>query len=106
VRERRTDRFDKNRSVFACTTGQNVQTAVQWSGVINVLLCRVCGREIAKGCVFVIKHMRARGRDLWLPVHIRCNADLSAGRARLDGAALASPPGRAIGDGLMLPVCH
>lgn len=52
------------------------------------------------------KHMRVAGRDLWLPVHIRCNADLMAGRARLDGAALASPPGRVVGDGLMLPVCH
>lgn len=69
-----------------------------------MLMCRVCGREIAKGTVFVIKHMRAGGRDLWLPVHCLCNAALATGRARLNGQALKTLPGRAIGDGLMLPI--
>ena len=71
-----------------------------------MLRCRVCGSEIARGTVFITKHMRISGRDAWLPVHCRCNADLMAGRARLSGDALRMPPGRVIGDGLMLPVCH
>lgn len=56
--------------------------------------------------MFVTKHIRVAGRDLWIPVHIRCNVDLTAGRARLDGRALATPPGYPVGGGLKLPAVH
>ena len=69
-----------------------------------MLLCRVCGREIETGTVYVVKHVRTSGRDGWMPVHMRCNLAIKAGRAQLRGGALPSPPGHAIGDGLMLPV--
>jgi hypothetical protein len=69
-----------------------------------MLLCRVCNREIAKGCVFIIKHVRIAGRDAWMPVHCGCNAALIAGRAKLHGGTLSSPPGHTVGDGLMLPI--
>lgn len=73
-------------------------------GVVDVLLCRVCGREIDKGTIYVVKHVTVSGREGWLPVHMRCNLALMTGRAKLRGSALPSPPGHAIGDGLMLPV--
>ena len=71
-----------------------------------MLLCRVCGREIAKGTVFVTKHVRAGGQEYWLPVHCLCNAALAAGKQRIDGRALSTPPGKPVGDSLMLPVSN
>ena len=71
-----------------------------------MLMCRVCGREIVKGTVFITKHVRISGHDAWMPVHILCNIHLMAGTAQITGRPLPDPAGHAIGDGLMLPISH